>query len=74
MNADSILSRLSQSQAPSVDRKELEALVSHINYLEKVCGSLLGALTEAKVEGVHVPAKETFLRAHRGQENVSKTG
>ena len=74
MNAESILVRLEESLAPSVDEKELKALVNHINYLEKVCGSLLGALNKAKVEGVYVPAKETFLRAHRGQEDVSKTG
>lgn len=71
MNTEMLLLRLSEDLSPSVNELELKSLVSHIAYLEKVCGALLGAITEVGLR-VNVPAKEQVLRPLRGTHNDAK--
>lgn len=71
MNAEGILTRLAERRGLGVTELELRELISHIGYLEKVCGVLLKAVTENKVI-VYVPQKE-ILRQDRGPANDKAT-
>lgn len=74
MNAEMLLMRLRMSQAPSVNPKEIRTLLTHIDDLESLVGSLLGAITEAKVR-VDVPFKEkTVLRTYRPTDDEKTWG
>lgn len=74
MTAEMLLMRLKENKSQGVDGCELRVLLSHIANLEKIMGSLLWAVTKAKVE-VHVPFKETpVIRTRWSQDDAKAWG